>query len=465
MAASLLNFLQNYTAGWQNSGDLSGIDYTRLSIDSRTISAGDLFLALTGDRYDGHDFVRSAADNGAAAVVIAKNRFAEFARDLAVPVLAVEDPLNFLQQLAGWHRRRFSIPVLAITGSAGKTTTRRMICDVLAGHFQAACSEGNQNNHIGVPLSLLKISERTAVGVFELGSNHPGEIPRLAEGVQPTLGLVTNIGKGHLGNFGGMEAVYREKISLLEAIPAGGQLFINAEDPRLKKYQRDDVTCLRVGLTPRCDVFAESIQMVRTGCFHYLLQGREAVTLQVPGRHQIMNSLLAAAVGIHFGLELSDIGRALSSFRAEKQRMRIIEKNGVVVIDDSYNASPDSTAAAIRFLNELPAGDGRKIFVFGDMLELGTFSTAEHRSVGEQLSETDIDIILLYGEETRATLEAFIGRGGSPKKCRHYDTHSSLAKALREMLKSGDRLLIKGSRGMKMETVLNHLMPEQKNAG
>ncbi|NOX36329.1 MAG: UDP-N-acetylmuramoyl-tripeptide--D-alanyl-D-alanine ligase [Calditrichaeota bacterium] len=459
----LQEFVHAYAGTVQVVGDLQAVDYRRLSIDSRTMSAGDFFIALKGERFDAHDFLPQVVEKSPAAVVInpaGYRRHRELLEKHRIRAIVVEDTLHFLQELSRWHRLQYAIPVVGVTGSSGKTTTREMIAAVLERKYRVVRSAKNQNNQIGVPLSLLKIDAHTEVAVLELGTNQPGEIGRLTELVQPTIGVITHIGKGHIGFFGSQEAIFREKTAMFDGMAPGSTIVLNMEDPYLRTYQREDVRIVRAGLRADLDVWGRFLEMDALGCVRWRLNDTVDIQLHIPGRHNLLNAVLASAVGLELGLTATDIQQALEAFRPAHQRMEYFQRDGVLFINDAYNANPDSVRAALQYVCELPHVQGKRIVVLGDMLELGEFEVAEHRALGDVIAELPIQMVLLYGplmKHLEARLHEVTNAG---IVVRWFDDHAALAAFLKTHLNAGDVVLVKGSRGMQMERVLENLTVE-----
>lgn len=451
----IAEFLHQYRGHHEARGELAAVDYRRCSIDSRTIVPGEMFVALRGEVHDGHLYAAAAAKTASAVVVEAAWEQAHGA-DLPAghaAVIVVDDTLDFLQQLGAWHRRKFELPLIGITGSNGKTTTREMIAAVLGKKYRVFQSEGNKNNHIGLPLMLLKLAGDAEVAVLELGTNHPGEIAHLSALAGPTVAVITNIGTAHIGFFGTREAIYEEKTALFRALGEGGALFLNLEDPFLQRYPREAHRgpVITVGLAPGCDVRGSAAGADRLGRMQFRINDSITVRLQVPGRHNLMNGLLAAAVGMHFQVDGEAIREALEHFQPVKQRMQLLEKDGVRIINDAYNANPDSMRAAVDYLLQLKARP--RIAVLGDMLELGEFAESEHRELGAYLARRAVDMVLLYGPLARF-IESGIRDSGGNMPVFHCRTHDEIAAHLRRIIARDTVVLLKGSRGMAMEKVL-----------
>lgn len=453
-------FFKKYPGYISHSGPLDAVRYQEVSIDSRRIKAGELFIALRGENFDGHSFLQQALEKNAAGVVVdaqwTRQSSGQIPRENAA-VIVVKDTLNFLQELSAWHRNQFSIPVLGVTGSNGKTTVRNMIVEILSKKYRVASNEGNQNNHIGVPLTLLKIEAGHQMAVIELGSNHPGEIDFLTRLIQPTMGLITNIGKGHIGYFGDLDSIYREKTALFQRLSTDSTIFKNMEDPYLKNYRRSGLKTITVGYSDKYDVWGTEDSVDQLGCVKFTLNGTTSIQLKIPGSHQFGNALLAAAVGLESGVASRGIKEVLENFTAVKQRMEIFERRGILIVNDAYNANPDSTRAAIDYLVSLPGRKGKKILALGDMLELGDFAEKEHEAIGRYIAGKPVDFVFLYGP-----LSPFVEKGlkkndsGAIRFFR-YETHEEIARHLDKILAPGDVLLLKGSRGMIMETILQKL--------
>lgn len=442
------------------SDSIDSLDYTNVSIDSRSLEAGQFFIPLKGDNTDGHKFILNALEMGASGVVVEREWYRE---NQSLPLspnqtlLSVDNPLKFLQKLSAWHRRQYDFPLIGLTGSNGKTTCRRMIHQILSNDYHVLSNAGNQNNHIGVPLTLLKTNIEHNIGTVELGANHPGEIAFLCELVKPTAGIITNIGKGHLGYFGNLTEVYREKTMLYNSLPSGSPIFVNMDDPYLKDYVRDDLSKIRVGISKEGHVCGAIISADRWGAVKFDVNDSFQVQLKIPGKHHFYNALLAAAVGIYYGISTEKIKSSLEDFLPESQRMEISESDGLIIINDAYNANPDSTKAAIDYLLTLPVNDNKKILVLGDMLEMGEFGEQEHRDIGKYIDGNKIDFVFLYGPLSKYVQQGINESNSNTVASFWYDSHERIAKHLNEMINPGDILLIKGSRGMKMEKVLEDL--------
>ena len=426
-----------------------------ISIDTRTLMPDDLFVAIRGERFDGHDFVPDALQKGACAVVVEKT-FAASVPGGAVKI-EVSDTTDFLMELAGWYRAQFSIPVIGLTGSVGKTTVKELLASVLSTRFRTEKTEQNKNNFIGVPLTLFQLNENSEVAVVELGTNHPGEIARLSGIVTPTHALVTNIGSGHIGFFGSKEAIFREKKALPDAVVGGGTVYLNDEDPLLKNYHREGVKIKRIGVSGKCDYRARLLGTDELGRVRFQINKGAEIRLQIPGRHQFLNGVQAAAIGLDFGLSQEEVKQGIEAVQPVDKRMQVLKSGGILYINDAYNANPESLRAAIDFLVQFPVQPGKKRFlVVGDMLELGEQSQHLHREIGQYLADKPIDFVFCYGEQARLICQT-LSAAGKSDNYQWFGEHKSVAGAIREQAAPGDVVLIKGSRGMAMENVLHYL--------
>jgi UDP-N-acetylmuramoyl-tripeptide--D-alanyl-D-alanine ligase len=431
-----------------------GAPVTGISTDTRTIVRGGLFVALRGERFDGRAFVAEAFARGAAAAVVGPDFETTKFPDRAI--LVVDDPLMTLGELAGFHRQRFSIPVLAIGGSNGKTTTKEMVAAVLRTKYHVLSTQGNLNNQIGVPQTLFGLTGRHDVAVLELGTNHPGEIASLCGIARPTHALITNIGSEHLEFFGDLDGVAREEGALFEAVAGirGGTAIVNADDRRVTRLAARVPHRVTFGFSARgARLRGRKLRLDSRGnpAFEMQKSGTRrpvSVGLSFPGKHNAQNALAAAAVGVAFGVPAQRIAEALLEFHPVSKRMETLVLGGVTVLNDSYNANPDSMAAAVATLAGVSTG-GKRIAVLADMKELGPASADAHRRLGEQVSDAGIDCLLTFGDQARLLHE----RSRVPFAV-HYEQKNMLAEYLAELVIPGDVVLVKGSRGMAMEDVV-----------
>ena len=428
----------------------ASVEFQGVSTDSRTVQPGDLFIPLRGDKFDGHDYLTQAIQRGAAACLSE-----EMLGGLRVPVVKVADTLKALGDLAAAVRRQFSGPVVGITGTSGKTTCKEMLAAILVHLGPGLKSAGNFNNLIGVPLTLFELRPEHCWAVVEMGMSTRGEIARLAEIAAPNVGLITNVGAGHLENFEGISGVARAKGELFISLPAEGIALINADDPEVRMLPvANGVRKVLFGASSDAAIRASGIRAHGgTVSFDLTVDGAvKRVTLPLPGRHNVGNALGAAAAAAVLGVGLEEIAAGLEAFKPCPGRMELLELPGdIVVLEDSYNANPLSVHAALDALHDL-GSPGRRIAVLADMLELGPTSPELHHQIGALAAER-ADWLFTYG-----ALATEIARGareaGLPKNQIFVaNSHEELAARLLEMLQAGDRVLIKGSRGMRMEKV------------
>ena len=432
----------------------ASVEFQGISTDSRTLQPGELFIPLRGENFDGHDYLTQAIKRGAAACLSE-----EMIGGLLVPVVKVKDTLKALGDLAAASRRQFSGPVIGITGTSGKTTCKEMLASILTSLGPGLKSAGNYNNLIGVPLTLFELQPEHQWAVVEMGMSARGEIARLAEIARPNIGLITNIGAGHLENFDGLSGVARAKGELFISLPADGIALINADDPQVSVLPvANGVRRVFFGNNRDADVRADKI-VVQNGSvsFQLVIAGSaQKVVLPLPGRHNVGNALAAAAAATVIGIGLQAIAAGLEAFQPCPGRMELLEFPGnVVVLEDSYNANPLSVHAALDALHDLGA-PGRRIAVLADMLELGPSGPELHKQIGSIVPER-ADWLFTYG-----TLAEDIARGAreaglDDDRIFSATSHDQLVARLLELLQAGDRVLIKGSRGMRMEKVTDAL--------
>ena len=432
----------------QNAGRL----VRRVVTDSRGVQPGDLFVALRGERFDGHDFLPAVAGQGAVACLVEPGRGE---RPLGLASVEVPDTLDALQRLASEWRQTLSARVVGVTGSSGKTSTKDFTYAILSQRLKGWCTRGNLNNHIGVPLTLLEGSMEDAFAVVEMGMNHAGEIAPLAAMARPEVGIITNIGVAHIEHLGSREAIAREKGALLAALPAGGTAVLPAGDDFLGILEQlASGRVLTAGLG--CgDVQAVDVCPVQGGSrFALLYEGvRVEVELGVAGLHMVRNAALAAAAALALDLPLEVAAEGLRGIQLTKGRMEKRLVRGVEFLDDTYNANPDSMKAAIATLAQWPAS-GRRIAVLGRMGELGSYARTGHQEVG-RTAGAGIDWLLTVGAEADWIAQAAIEEG-CPEVA-HFEDTSAAARALGEALREGDVVLVKGSRSARMERVIEEV--------
>ncbi len=435
-----------------------------VSTDTRRLTAGSCFLALRGERFDAHAFLPEARASGAACAVVDEAWVsAQGGAALAsgLPLLAVRDTLTALGMLARFHRRRFGIPLVGVTGSNGKTTTREMLGLVLRTRGPALKTEGNLNNEVGVPLTLLELSADHQRAVVEMGMNHAGEIARLAAIAEPQVGLVTMAGPGHVEYFGSVEGVADAKAELYFALPPGGVAVVNADDPRMLRRAQAAGRALitfAVGRGRKGDVAVlDVLEHGPEGLRFTLGLGQKETEIRLPlvGVHNAANAAAAAAAAMALGFTDREIAEGLGQVRPVGRRLRVERlASGVTLVDDCYNANPASMTAALRTLASLAAGGGRAVAVLGDMLELGPIEAEAHRALGEEAAGV-VRWLAAFGPRSRGTAEA--ARAAGLGEAFHTEDMAALVEHVRARLAPGDVLLVKGSRGNRLERLVDAL--------
>ena len=429
---------------------------TQVSTDSRTLKEGDLFVALVGEKFDGHNFLEGVCQQGALGAIVSKP-VAEFSQ-LAPPIIVqVNDTLVALGDIANCHRRKFDLPIVAITGSNGKTTTKDITASVLAQRFSVFKSEKSYNNQIGIPSRLMQLSDPDEIAVLEIGTSWPGEIERLSQITAPTVGVITNIGPAHLELLGSIEGVAEEKGALLTHVE---HAILNADDPMMPSLAgRVCGQITTFGWQNDADIAAGEIEIDGFGkpTFTLTIDGNDIGRVHLPclGKHNIYNALAAAGVGIWAGLTPAEICTGLERFQPADMRMQAIVHNDLRIINDAYNSNPESLKSALTFLSDIEIA-GKRIAILGDMLELGEHSHALHLKAGEAIP-TNINLLVTVGPQSRAIAEGAEGIVESIISC---NTPKQAAQELAQYTQPGDAVLIKGSRGIKLEQVLEELMRE-----
>lgn len=424
---------------------------TGVSTDSRTVSAGDLFVALRGERFDGADYAAQAAAKGASAV-LASREVPE-----AVPQILVADTLEALRVLARARRREFRGPVVAITGSCGKTTTKDLIAEVLARKYRVRVAPENYNNEVGVPLSILALRNDDDVLVLELGVSAPGDMAPLGEAAEPTVAVITNVAPTHLEFFGDVAAVRREKMALLNYVQPGGTAVLNADDPLVAAMGAELVNGLKVvtfGMSEDADVEPLDLTLDGFRGSTFGLEGVATVELVLPGEYNVVNALAAAAVGRVLDVSAEDVAAGLGAYRGRNLRSRVvINEMGVTYFIDCYNSSPQAAKAALAFV-AAAAAEGRRVAVLGDMLELGAYADVGHRGVGSFAAEAGFDVVVGLGEGGRTIVDGAVAAGMPPERALWFGSKDELAAFLANELRGGDVVLLKASRGVGLEEIL-----------
>lgn len=421
------------------------------SIDSRTIQPGELFFAVRGERLDGHDFVAQALDRGAVAAVVRRDQIARFSARRGL--LAVDDALVALQTLGAAVRRLWGKTVVGITGSTGKTTTKEAIAHVLAGRWRVLKSEGNFNNHFGLPLMLLKLEPQHDIAVIEMGMSHSGEITALAKIAQPEIGVVTNVAPVHLEFFSSVADIARAKYELVESLPSGGTAVLNADDEYVSQFGRDfHGKVVLYGTKPMADIRAENIRQLGPdgSTFDLVIDScREPAKLPLVGVHNVYNALAAVAVGLERGLTPSEAADRLASLAPADKRGQVLQVGNITVINDCYNSNPKALDAMVDTLAAMPAK--RRLVVAGEMLELGPTGPELHRRSGEHMAEKKIDLLLGVRGLAKDMVEAARKAG---MRAEFVATSEEAGQWLAKETRPGDVVLLKASRGVKLEKAL-----------
>lgn len=426
---------------------------TGVSIDSRTLKKGDVFIAIKGERFDGHRFIRKAVQKGAAVLIVGR----KIKAPKNVSVVHVNDTVKALGHLAGFHRRRFSVPVVAITGSSGKTTAKEMIAGVLKAKYTVLKNVATQNNHIGVPLTLFRLNKKHEIVVLEFGTNRPGDIRWLTQIAVPDVVVLLNIGESHLEFLKTPAGVFREKADIIRYAPAGVTAILNNDDPYLKtiagrKIAKQTVT---FSLNGKADYRAQNVECRGFRRLEFTLRPGGRFLLKTPGVHNVYNAIAAISCGRHFKINYNDIKKALSSLSAPSGRQRFRTVGPWRIIDDTYNANPVSVRSAVETLRCLPGG-GRKVMVCADMLELGRGSEQLHRAAGRYAADAHLDLLLTFGKKAR-----WISLGAKKTDPNiaafHCRTFELLCRKLMAYCRPKDVILVKGSRRMGMERIIDFL--------
>jgi UDP-N-acetylmuramoyl-tripeptide--D-alanyl-D-alanine ligase len=430
------------------------------SIDTRTLRQGDLFIAIKGERLDGHDYVEAALKTGAVAAVVQWSQTSRYS-DMA-KLIAVADTTLALQHLGAAARRLWGRKLIAVTGSAGKTTTKECIAHVLGARFHVLKSLGNLNNHFGLPMQLLRLEAQYDIAVIEMGMSHAGEITRLAEIAAPDDGVVTNVGLAHLESFGTQAGIARAKYELIESLPAGGHAFLNADDPYVAQFGRDfHGTVTLFGIQHPADYRAEDINLrgVLGSEFDIVGTGfRERATVPLMGRHNVLNALVAVAVAAEHGVQPSDAVARLASLSAGDKRGEVREVSGAILINDCYNSNPQALDSMVAALGQTPAK--RRVVIAGEMLELGPSAPELHRECGRNMAVNKVDYVVGVRGNGEGIAEGAASVGVASE---FVETPEQAGEWLARNLREGDAVLLKGSRGVGLERALAVFEAQRKD--
>ena len=431
-------------------------DVFSICTDSRKIEKGCLFIAIEGEKFDGHDFAQKAIDSGAAAVMCHKDA------DCSGTVIKVDDTRKALLSLAGYYRSKFDIPVVAITGSVGKTTTKEMTHAVISKKYKTLKNIGNFNNEIGMPMTVFGLDGSFQAAVLEMGMSGFGEIYRLSSVAKPTIGIITNIGVSHMEKLGSQLNILKAKLEIVNGMKDGAPLVFNGDDMLLRSAETKGHPKIYFGIkSSDCRFKAESIEQHDSSTeFDIKFDGKvQHITIPTIGEHNVMNALAAFSAGILLGIEPAAAAEALSAYVPSGMRQRKHRIGGITVIEDCYNASPDSMKAALKTLASTKAE--RRIAVFADMLELGSISKQAHYDVGKLAAEHKIDMLFSYGNEAEYYIKG--AKDGGLSACVNYPDKEDLTNALYDEIRQGDAVLFKASRGMKLEDVILSLYERWNN--
>ena len=431
--------------------------FSGITTDSRKVTKGNLFIPLVGERFDGHDYIEHCFNSGAAVCLTQKL----IPQQDNVSAILVDDTAKALRDLAGWHRRKHNIPVVGITGSVGKTSTKDMIACVLSKQYEILKTQGNFNNEIGLPLTLLQLDKKHEMAVIEMGMSGFGEISRLTEVAQPQIAVITNIGVSHIEKLGSQQGILKAKLEILEGLRPDGLIVLNGDDPLLRgiegSLKHKAVYC---GMESGLDYVATCYESLGElgSQFSIKLDGQTyKVSIPVPGIHNVYNALAAIAVGIDMKIPMNTIIEGIGSYSPGNMRQNIISFKGIKIINDAYNASPQSMQAAINVLEEL-CSKTRGIAVLGDMLEMGDMASELHYSVGSFIKDKKIDYLITIGKASKSISEAVAESDDKGIILQHFENNKDALKYIFTIIRQGDYILLKGSRGMKMEEIANDIL-------
>ncbi|MFZ7120414.1 MAG: UDP-N-acetylmuramoyl-tripeptide--D-alanyl-D-alanine ligase [Eubacteriaceae bacterium] len=425
-----------------------------ICIDSRLVSEGSLFIPLRGEKFDGHDFIENAFNAGAVAVLTERDDVV----DVKNTLIRVRNNLNAIHKITKYYRSIVKIPIIALTGSSGKTTTKDIVYSILKQKYNVLKTKGNQNNHLGVPLTMFRIGEYHDIAVIEMGMNHLGEISKLVNIVFPDISVITNIGVTHIENLKSKDNIFKAKKEIFETLNENKIALVNGNDEYLKNIDNTKFKLIKYGIEgEKLDIVARNIKSSLSGIsFEIYADGvMESYNFKLPGRHNVFNCLVGIYIGKLFKLNKEFIQKGLDEYIPSENRMDIRDIKNMKVINDSYNANPDSIKAALNVLVDYKMKNGRAIAILGDMLEMGNKANEFHREIGEYLSQLkEIDVLLAVGKHAKYYLEGAVQNKMEKDRCIHFNNTNEASEYLSKIVKDNDSILIKGSRGMKMEEIL-----------
>ena len=431
------------------SGDIN-IKCKNFTKDTRTILEGDIYVGIKGEVYDGNTFYKEAFNKGAIACILDNKEVIKNVKDNETIIL-VEDTIKALAELAKYKRSMYNIPVIAVTGSVGKTSVKDMIYNVVKTQYKTLCTKGNMNNHIGVPLTILGLDKHEAL-IVEMGMNHFNELHVLSNIAKPTIAVITNIGTAHIGNLGSRENILKAKLEVLDGMN-NGTLIINNDNDMLRTVKYDNL--ITIGIDNKSDYMAHDIEMKAFSSEFYI--NDKYVSLPVGSNAFIYNALFAYAVGRKVGISEENIIKALETFKLSPHRLEMIHTDEYTIIDDTYNASLDSVKNSLGLLSKV---DGRRVFIFADILEVDSYGEEIHKNVGLACVDDDIDVVICVGKLAKYTYEII---KDNDKECYYFDDNDKLIQEIDKIIKKDDTILIKGSHSMNLLEIVNYL--EGKNNG
>lgn len=427
--------------------------------DTRKIKKGDCYIGIKGEKFDGNKMYMEAFKNGAVVSIIEKCEISkdtlEFLHENNLCILMVDDTIKALGAVASLVRKNFNKPVVAVTGSAGKTSTKDMIYSVLSTTYNTHKTIGNQNNHIGLPLSILSLDEKNEIMVLEMGMNHLGEISYLTNIAKPTVAVITNVGTAHIGNLGSRENILKAKLEILEGLPKDGVVIINNDNDLLHDWylkNNDLYHIVTVGINSDSDFLASNITLDEMST--KFICNNEEYVVPTGGEPFIYNALETIAVASIFNIPIENVKKGILDFKLSSNRMSILERNGITIIDDSYNANYDSMKYAIKFLSSL---HGRNIAVLGSMLELGNYSRELHQDIGKIVFDENIDILVTIGSDAKYIYNKAIELGFKDSNCYYFDNNRDAIKLINSIKKENDNILIKASNSMNFKEIVENI--------
>lgn len=435
------------------AGNTAGLEFDEITTDSRKVKDGVLFIPIAGDRFDGHDFIKSAIEHGASASLTHKN----IEKTDGMTLIKVRDTRKALGDIARYYKRKYFVPSIAVTGSVGKTTTKDLVYAVLAEHYCTLKTPNNFNNDIGVPLTLFSLRAEHEMAVIEMGMNHFGEIDYLASIAEPDAAIITNIGMSHIENLGSQEGIFKAKMEIAARFGEKNTLFVNGDDKYLSTVKPLGYRLVKFGMNEGNDVRAKDIVNNGLKGIEFTVEyegGAFRVEVLQPGVHNVYNALAAVCAGLHFGLSEEECKNGLRNCVYTAQRLEVIEHNGIEIINDCYNSSPDSIRAALKVQQQ--SVQSCKVAILGDVLEMGSYATEAHYSLGADVAASGIDMLITAGENA-----AEIARGARDAGMENvisYEKTDAVVEDISSLVHSGDSVLIKASHGMRFINITEAVM-------